>query len=199
MDKHPQSDGEWLKFIAVTAMNLDLSWSKNLLTLPKSTCVREKRRDSLRHNSYAALSRPLAVLAMRDTRSQSLFLCSYGVIYWRDICRRVVIETTHLRAAKWPLPAVPESGAINFPSPLARPAFNLTGQASLHSLAVGPRGNRVLTSLECGARFWSTLNPGDLLTLRFLPQNFHSAINIVLNTVDSVLTSQIFIERKTIE
>lgn len=101
-----------------------------------------ERRYSLRHNSYASsLSRPLAVLALdeRHAFTKPLLLATYGVIYWRDICRRVVIETTHLRGAKWPLPALPESGAINFASPLARPASNLTGWSSLLSLA---RGNR---------------------------------------------------------
>lgn len=108
---------------------------------------REKQRRSRYDITHTRLFHvPLAVLAMRDTRSQSssagLFLRSGGVIYWRDICRRVVIETTHLRAAKWPLPAVLETGAINFASLLARPAFNLTGPGSLHSLAPRARGNR---------------------------------------------------------
>ena len=106
-------------------------------------CVRasERRRDSLRHNSYRWLFHVHRRCSRWETRvHKASFSARNRVIYWRDICRRVVIETTHLRAAKWPLPAVPESGAINFASPLARPAFNLTGQdASLHSLAAQPQ------------------------------------------------------------
>lgn len=116
-------------------------------------------------------------LCSRDERhafTKPLLLATYGVIYWRDICRRVVIETTHLRGAKWPLPALPESGAINFASPLARPASNLTGWSSLLSLA---RGNRRAGRLTV-ARFWSTRgDPGDLENKFHLPSNLEVGIS----------------------
>lgn len=56
---------------------------------------------------------------------------SRKVIYWRTIWPRVVIGTTHLRAAKWPLPdfdSRKRDNKFRFAARAAPSAFNLTGR-----------------------------------------------------------------------
>jgi len=56
---------------------------------------------------------------------------SREVIYWRTIWPRVVIGTTHLRAAKWPLPdfsSRKRDNKFRFAARAAPSAFNLTGR-----------------------------------------------------------------------
>jgi len=76
--------------------------------------------------SSVVLQGPRAARGRRATRS-----FSREVIYWRTIWSRVVIRTTHLRTAKWPLHdfgSRKRDNKFQFAACTAPSAFNLTGR-----------------------------------------------------------------------
>lgn len=96
--------------------------------------IKSRKRDvscDRRISSRGERSRISCGVSKRRPLRRAARSSSRKVIYWRTIWPRVVIGTTHLRAAKWPLPdfrSRKRDNKFRFAARAAPSAFNLTGR-----------------------------------------------------------------------